>query len=293
MTEQAPPGDGDAAPKVVDAEPARPVSEDETRSRADRARSAAYRSRFVLVYTALALVAGAALGGFVVLLTQPEASPAARWSKWVPSGSDMAQSKQIANRVAKAYRLDNGQQLAAALVGPPQVAAGGGAGGDIPVRAIAIRPDTATGLQEEDDVAIFDSKGSLMIILCGLGQNCSIKGGKASEARHLLLQREALELALYTFKYVEDVNAVTVFLPPRPDAAAGGTSVFLRKADLKKELGRPLAATIGPNAPRIGKMPKTEIAALNRLTRPRLYSYEYQQAQDGSAILVLNPLPTA
>ena len=41
----------------IEAEPAKPVGEPERASRTDRARSAAYRSRFVIVYVALGLVA--------------------------------------------------------------------------------------------------------------------------------------------------------------------------------------------------------------------------------------------
>jgi len=29
---------------------------------------------------------------------------------------------------------------------------------------------------------------------------------------------------------------------------------------------------------------------VNRITEPRLYSYEYQQAQDGGAVLVYDPV---
>jgi hypothetical protein len=243
------------------------------------------------VYFALALVAGIAVGGFLVLLARPDPAPPAPWSpNFVPEGSEAAKAKQIAARVSERYKLGNGQQLAAALVGPPAVSAGTSSGGDIPVRAIAIRPDTSTGQQEEDDIQIIDAGGSLMFILCGLGQNCSIKGGTPSEERHALLRREALELALYTFKYVDDVNAVTVFLPPRPDGAAAGTSIFLQKKDLSAQLERPLASTLAAEAPGIGKMTKTELARVDQITQPRLFTYEYQQAQDGSAVLVLDPV---
>ena len=37
-------------------------------------------------------------------------------------------------------------------------------------------------------------------------------------------------------------------------------------------------------------MPKRELALVNRITEPRLYSYEYQQAQDGSAVLIYDPV---
>jgi hypothetical protein len=267
------------------------VSSESSVPRSERARQSSYRSRFALVYFLLAIVTGVAVGGFLLLASRPDPAPPVPWSPdFVPEGSDAAKAKQIAARISEKYKLANGQQLAAALVGPPAVSAGASQGGDIPVRAIAIRPDTSTGTQEEDDVAIIDAQGSLMFILCGLGQNCSIKGGKASEARHALLRREALELALYTFKYVDGVDAVTVFLPPRPDGAAAGTSVFLQKSNVKDELRQPLVKTIARVAPAIGKMGKVELAKVDRITESRLYTYEYQQAQDGSAVLVLDPV---
>ena len=276
--------------RLIDAEPARPVVGNLSASRSDRARQSSYRSRFGIVYFLLAAVTGVAVGGFLVLMAREDPAPPPAWSAFVPQGSEAAKAKQIATRIAGRYKLANGQQLAAALVGPPAVSAGTTAGGEITVRAIAIRPDTSTGQHEEDDIDIIDAQGNLMIILCGLGQNCSIKGGVPSEARHALLRREALELALYTFKHVKDVNSVAVFLPPRPDAAAAGTSIFLRKSDVKDELQRPLARTLSSTVPAIGKMSKPELAKVDSITEPRLYTYEYQQAQDGSAVLVLDPV---
>jgi hypothetical protein len=129
----------------------------------------------------------------------------------------------------------------------------------------------------------------MMFVLCGLGESCSIAEGKASEARHALLRREALELSLYTFKNVSDVDSVTVFLPPRPDGQSA-TSVFVRRGDVREELGRPLNRTLGSQVPGIGEMPKTELQHVNRITLPRLFTYEYTQAQDGSAILILSPV---
>ena len=274
---------------MIDAEPARPVTETETRSRAESARRTAYRSRFALVYVALAVVVGGGVGSFIVLISKPEAAPAPSWSSWKPDGSPDSRVKQIADRVSKRYRLPSGTQLAVALVGPPAVSAGGQTG-DVPVRAVAVRPDTSTGQKEENDIDIIDARSSMMFILCGLGESCSIGEGKASEARHALLRREALELSLYTFKYRDDVSAITVFLPPRKDAQASPTAVFLKRADLKDELRKPLNRTLNPTAPALGQIPEAELANVNRTTRPHLYSYEYTQAQDGSAILVLSPI---
>jgi hypothetical protein len=292
MTETTAPsgGEGPAAEETkafIDAEPAQPIGGPEQASRTDRARSAAYRSRFAIVYVTLAVIAGIGVGAFLVLMARPDPAPPAKWSDWKPTGSETAQVLQIADRVAKRYRLQSGQQLVAALASPPKVS---GADGDVPVTTIAIRPDASTGKKEESEIDIVSTKNSLQYILCGLGTNCAIKGGKASEARHALLRREALELALYTFKYVDGVESVSVFLPPRPDGLSSPTSVFLKRSDLAAELKKPLATSIGPKTPMIGTMPKREVALVERITDPRLYTYEYQQAQDGGAVLIYAPV---
>jgi hypothetical protein len=295
MSETTAPGAGDPTPPVIEAEPARPVGGAESErsstlgrpSRQERARSAGYRSRFVLIYLGLALVAGIGVGAFVVILTRPDPAPTPKWSAWAPTGSETAQVRQIADQIAKHYRMKGGQQLVAALPSAPKVT---GSGGDVAVSAIAIRPDTSTGKKEEDEIDVVPATHSYQYILCGLGTNCSIKGGAASTARHALLRREALELALYTFKYVHDIDSVSVFLPPRPDGASSATSVFLKRSDVETELHKPLADSIGSKTPSIGGMNKKELALVNRITEPRLYSYEYQQAQDGSAVLIYDPV---
>lgn len=257
----------------------------------DRARRTAYRRRFAALYLALGLVAGAAVGALIVLLARPDAGPAPSWSSWEPSGSDTAKTRQIADRISRSYRLPSGQQLAVALSGPPTVSAGDAEStASIPVRAIAIRPDTSAGLAEEDDIAIVDAGKSFQYVLCGLGPSCSIASGTPSEERHALLRRQAVELALYTFKYVPSIETVTVFLPPRPDGAVPPNAVFLSRKDVKDELGQPLFKTLEPTTPGIDQLKGRELAAVNRITKPRLYQFEYTQAQDGSAVLVLDPV---
>jgi hypothetical protein len=273
--------------KVIDAETARPLDGTDTERISDAARRS-WRSRFASAYVALAVIAGIGIGAFVVLLAKPEAAPAPAWSDWVPTGSDGAKVRQIADHVAARYRLDTGQQLVVALAGPPRVR--GDDGTLIEVSAIAVLPDTSKGLQEASDVDIFGADGSLHYILCGLGKNCSIASGEPSEARHTLLRREALELALYTFKYVKNVQSVTVTLPPRKDGQAVPTSVFFRPDDVKPELTKPLTRTLNTATPRIGGIVPVELASINRITQPRLFQAQYQPAQDGSAILILQPL---
>ena len=64
---------------------------------------------------------------------------------------------------------------------------------------------------------MIDTEKTRLYILCGLGKNCSIEGGKASQTRGRLVRREALEAALYTFKFVPSVDSVLAFMPPAPE----------------------------------------------------------------------------
>lgn len=275
---------------VVDAEPATRVDGTAV-PRRERARRAGYRKRFAFVYGALALVAGIGIGALVVLLTRPDVVPNPAWSSWKPTGSADARVKQIADHVAREYRVQ-GQQLVVALGGPPTVTAGGN--GDttnpIPISAIAVRPDTSTGQAEEDDIQLVDASKSMQFVLCGLGNGCSIAKGPATVARGTLLRRQALELALYTFEYVDGVDAVTVFLPPPPGGQTTGSTVFLERKDVGVELSKPLSQTLSPITPSVGTIKAHELQTLNRITRSRLYQYAYTQAQDLSAVLVLDPI---
>ena len=285
--------DSAAERPIVDAEPARRVTQAPPAGRSDRARSTAYRGRFAAVYLALAAVAGLGIGALLVLVARPDAGPAQAWSQWEPSGSEIAKTRQIADYVSKAYQVD-GNRLTLALVGPPQVTSADGTAVQVPISAIAVLPDTRTGLQEEGDVNVVDASKNLQIVLCGLGENCSIALGEPSEERHTLLRRQVLEMALYTFRYVEGIDSVTAFLPPAlpqsPDQEASSTAVYLERGDVAAELDRPLTRTLGSQTPSIGEIAEAELATVNRITLPRVYGFGYQQAQDGSAVLVLSPV---
>jgi len=262
-------------------------------TRSERARQVAYKNRFALLYVFLAMIAGAGIGAFLVLVGQggPEATPA--WSTWTPTGSTARREAQIAQHVTDAYRLPSGTQLTAVTyAGPPTITVGP-EGSTFQVRAIAIRPDTTGGQAEASDIETVNAASTVMYTLCGLGSSCSIAEGKPTVARHQLLRREALELALYSFTYLDGIDSALVLLPPRPDGQAA-TSVFLQRSDVAQELKQPLSDTLPATAtPGVGQIPSEERSVIDKATLSRLYTYDAIQAQDGSPVMVLTPALTA
>jgi hypothetical protein len=277
-----------AADTKVPAKAAGPAVAQRPETRADRARRLAYRSRFAALYVVLAVIAGAGVGALLVLVSRGSTEPAPAWSEWEPTGSTERRAAQIGDHVGDEYRLPSGNALVAVTyAGPPTVT--GPDGSTFQVRALAIEPDTSGGRAEADDINAVNANGTVMYTLCGLGSACSIKEGQATVERGQLLRREAVELALYSFKYLDGIDSTLVLLPPRPDGQAA-TAVFLQQRDARAELSRPLNETLtAPLTPGIGEIKQDEQRAIDRLTRSRLYTYSYLQAQDGSPVMVLSP----
>lgn len=212
------------------------------------------------------------------------------WSAWEPSSDSPGAAQQIADHVAPQYKGTDGKQLVAVTGGPLVVA-------DLPVR-VAVR-----GANGGSDVQMVQGDG-ILYTLCGLGPHCSIAAGKPSTERMLLLRREALELALYTFKYISGTENVVVLMPPRPGernitlssgqttkAGNQGTALLFQKKDYEPQLNAQLTETLPDSVPSIGQMPKSpEASAVESLTAPTMYLVSIVQGQDASAYLVLDPL---
>ena len=260
-------------------------------TRRDRARQSSYRLRFGILYIVLAAIVGAGVGAFVVLATRPAPPEAAQWSSWEPTGSKLARVRQIADRIPKAYKQPNGEQLTVTQASQLAVPSPDGSG-DTPVASIFVRPDASRGLAEESDIDAYSGADAVAYGLCGLGSgdHCAMTVDVSSE-RFMLLSRQALELSLYTFKYVTDVNSVIVFLPPTPEGQSNG-SVFLRRGDVADELRRPISRLLPAREPSLDALSDVELGNIVRLTRPRTYAFEFNAAGDGKPILILTP-PTA
>jgi hypothetical protein len=205
----------------------------------------------------------------------PSGEPGPTWSRWHPDGDDA--TAEIADHVGREYHLASGEQLVVVTGGPLEVAG-------LPL-TIALRQPADEG----GDISLVDGKG-VLYRLCGLGPRCAIATGKASTERHLLLRREALELALYTFRYT-DADNVVAFLPPRRGKEPT-QAIYFRRSDVSSEVDRPLAATLTRTAPLPNTVDRSPDAAfVDRITLQRLYQFSLTQAnQDDRAFLVLQPL---
>ncbi|HET9437911.1 MAG TPA: hypothetical protein VFO64_06895 [Gaiellaceae bacterium] len=257
-------------------------------SRAERARSAAYRSRFAAFYVALAVIAGAGVGTLVVLVGRGSPAPAPAWSAWEPTGSIERRAAQIADHVSDQYRLPSGNPLATVTyAGPPTIANPQDAT-PLDIRALAVASEAASG---GEDIDAFRSDENVMYVLCGRGPTCSIPEGQESLERTQLLRRQALELALYSFKFLDGIDTVLVLLPP-PLGAQQANGVFLERDELRAALDRPLGDTLTAElTPGVGEISAEEGRVVDRLTRTRVFQVGQTQQQDGSLIMLLAPAP--
>ncbi len=245
-----------------------------------------YSIRFVLLYGALAGIAIAAIVGFVVMVTKPNstASSTSGWSDWKPKHANTAaMTSEIADHVAREYHLNNkGAQLVAVVAGAPTVTSGTH---KVSISHIAIRRSP----QSDNGIQVVPSGKTWTLEFCGLGSQCSIASGQPSETRGRLVRREALEAALYTFKFVPTIDSVVAFMPP-PAGQSQSTLLYLQRNQLSKALSQPLRKTLPLQNPPLPTEPDAkEASTIDRLTIPALYSYRLQQLQDASALLVLDP----
>jgi hypothetical protein len=260
-----------------------------------------FRSRFGLVLGGLAglAIATLAIGAAVFVGTTRDGVPEG-WSGWRPTADDgVKAAAQIAGHVGAKYRLGDNSQLVGVEGGPLELDA---LGMNVPLE-IAMRTAAQGG-----DIKFIEGKG-LLYTLNGLGPDGAISGGKPSTERALLLRREALEIALYTFRYIDDVDLVVALLPPairvpvkqpgKKGAAAAAAAkpvkqtqaLFFRPGDLEPQLEIPLAATIPPQTPKPETLAESEARRIEALTSNNMFGFSYQQGQNAKTYLVLDRLP--
>ena len=260
---------------------------------------------------ALALLIGlgvAAVVVAIVIAVSGVGGPAPAWSSWKPPDTGIQGADEIADQIAPFYRISGTQQLDVVTVVNLS-------------NANSVNPLTGApeGLQVSVRASATSSAASVLpgntiaYNLCGVGSaNCEITSGKPSTLRELLLRREALELALYTLKYISGTSNVVAILPPSyivnqckgicssPHPAVTRTretiAVLFTKTELAPWLSQPLRNTLTltypPAVSQLQLWSETEEAGLvAQLTAQGLFSGQLVHAQDGSTMMELTPLP--
>ncbi len=262
---------------------------------------APHAHKFRLAGLLLFLVAATAIAGTIVFLVNHDkkhhnglSAAAAKWSTWHPANSGTEGTTEIADHVAPYYRLSASQQLDA--VTPVSMSESNDAGVTTG-SGLTVVVNTASSSSKSENLELLIGK-TVAYNVCGLGpSNCEL-AGKASTSRMLLLRREALELALYTFKYEPNVQNVITVLPPGHSAngSAVTVSVLFVRAELKTLLRSPLDSTLSSYPLEVSELPlwakTTEAEIVDEITSEGLFSSKVESQQEGGNLLVLTPLPT-
>jgi hypothetical protein len=269
--------------------------------------------------TATAVLVGFAIGAILIAaaiaVSGRGGHASVAWSAWSPPDSGNQGAQDIADHLAPNYRISSVDQLAVVTVVNLESAAAANAAAQASANGTTASP--SSGLQ----VAVRPSATSSAISLltgntiaynvCGIGgKHCAIGAGTPSTNRMLLLRREALELALYTFKYLGGVQNVVAILPPSrtettstltktlPTTVSSGSkttnmAVLFVRQELQPLLNEPLSDTLPEEfPPAVAQMSSAPEAGLvEQVTARGLFSEQVQQAQDGSNLIVLDPLP--
>jgi len=249
------------------------------------AKHSSFAPRFHFLTGALVAVGLAALAGLVAFVAVPRSDDGGvrKWSSWTPTTGGTPGAEQIAQHVGTQYRLPDGRQIVNVGVTGLEIQG-------VPL-AVAVRQDPSQG----GAIKVFDDDG-IIYHLCGLGPSCAIDSGKPSKQRGLLLRREALELALYSFRYLGSVHQVVVFMPP----VKGKTptqALFFREGDVARELDRPLTASLSPRVPTVRTVtgsPDTPLVV--QITSPKTFDFSLtgdQTSQRGFIVLDPPTDPTA
>lgn len=221
------------------------------------------------------------------------------WSAWSPSSSGTKGVAEIAEEVAPFYRLSPSKQLD--IVTPLSLSVPTSSGtitGSGPV------PVVNTGTAKAEKLSLLPGH-TVAFNICGIGKpNCAL-AGKPSAARLLLLRREALELALYTFKYISGTQNVIALLPPGHQKTINratkkitskplSVGVLFAKPELQQFLSKPLNKTLAAIPPEVPQLPvwipTSDAALVDQVTARSLFQSTVE-SQDGQKLLVMRSLP--
>ncbi len=274
------------AEAVTQERPNQPSPASEELPRLERPK-AVHGGRFMLGYAVVVLMVGAVLVTLAVITRDDAKSSTTAEVAGVPVRENGFQrAREIATEIGRQYRAANGEQIVAVTAQPGEVSG-------LPLQYIALRHGRNRPLTE-GDVSIVDPGETALFNFCGLGgeQNCSLPGEPTPD-RLMLLRREAVELSLYTFKFLPEIETVVSLLPPVPRGEGQPPqtfAVYFHRRHLESLLGQPIAKTLPESPPfAVGDISPGEAETINRLTETRLFSSSFEQLQTQGVILNLAP----
>lgn len=235
----------------------------------------AYSKQFVLANLLVVACFLGVLGFFAYLVSNNAAKQP--WSEYKPKGGDVFDKAQnMVDHVAPKYRY-GGEPIAVVQAQPLLYR-------DAVVDGIAfLKPPLR---QVGGRITDFEpSGGTIAYVFCGQAQSCALPDTGAEQVG-LLLQRESLELALYTFKYWPDVGSIVTLLPANGNANA---AVYLKRRHVEKFLDKPLNATL----PSHGQLTADSLTNAERQTIDRVvvnntFASKFEQAPNGRTVLLLS-----
>lgn len=235
----------------------------------------AYGKRFFLAN--IVVVAGFA--GVIVLFAYLVSNNAAKqpWSEYKPKGTDVYDKAQnMVDHVAPKYRY-GGEPIAVVQAQPLLYK-------DAIVDGIAfLKPPLR---QVGGRITDFEPSGStIAYVFCGQAQSCALPQTEAEQVGPLL-QRESLELALYTFKYSPDVRSIIALLPVNGNASA---AVYLKRRHVARFLDKPLSATLPSHDDlTANSLTPAEQATIDRVIVNNTFLSRFEQGPNGRTVLLLS-----
>lgn len=238
-------------------------------------------------YAVVVLMVGAVLVTLAVITRDSSSSSSGAQVAGIPvRESGFQRAREIATEIARQYRGANGEQIVAVTAQPGEVSG-------LPLQYIAMRHGRNRPLTE-GDVSVVDPGETALFSFCGLAgeQNCALPG-EATQERLMLLRREAVELSLYTFKFLPEIQTVVSLLPPvsRGEGQPPQTfAVYFQRRHLASLLGQPITKTLPESPPFAeGDISPGEAETVNRLTETRLFTSSFEQLPTQGVILNLSP----
>jgi hypothetical protein len=228
--------------------------------------------QLLAAFGAVLLLLGAVVAAVLLLVGKKPL-----WSDWQPKSSNDPNVvvSQITHHVAPRYRLQNGVTLAGSvLAGRPLL-------GNDQITAIVLDPGTGS----QRLVAQPTPTDTIQYTFCGSGPVCSLP--KSTSGVRAAAENEALELVLYTFKYVPVINTVIVLLPP-PLGTPTDHALVVTRADARSALDHPLEDTLGwASPPAADRVSSALVAKIRRNATPHIFRYENGRDPTGRVVMAI------